>query len=424
MRFIKNKEDKNIILFYLANLISIFGTTMYTFAISLYTLKITGSSISFSTTLILSILPIIILNPFVGVIADKFNKKKLVITANLLNAIFLFIVYLVSNWKGLSIGIIYLSTFTITSINIIFDVSIDSAIPNMVSKEKLVNINAGNRIIDSISSILGPVIGGIAFAMLNIEFFILINSISFLISAIIDTLIDFKYNINSELEENQSKNITIEKLNYFREIVEGFKYLISKKNIIEILTIFIIINFFISLSVTIPIPIILNNILKLPSKSYGIIQGAVPIGMILGAFMVKKIMTKHKLNIIFSTIGIAMAINIILVAIPLLFKDINNINIYVAYYLFIMLFMGVCISLVDIPFSYNMQANIDEEYRARALSLTISIVKVVVPISYLISGLLLQSIEAYIVVLFGGISVLIVSIIFNKYVLKQNKVNA
>ena len=108
---------------------------MYTFAISLYTLKITGSSISFSTTLILSILPIIILNPFVGVLADKFDKKKLVITANLLNAIFLFIVYLVSNWNGLSIGIIYLSTFTITSINIIFDVSIDSAIPNMVSKE-------------------------------------------------------------------------------------------------------------------------------------------------------------------------------------------------------------------------------------------------------------------------------------------------
>lgn len=146
--------------------------------------------------------------------------------------------------------------------------------------------------------------------------------------------------------------------------------------------------------------------------------------MILGAFMVKKVMAKHKLNIILSRIGIVMSVNIILLAIPLLINNINSTNIYVIYYLFIMFFMGVCISLVDIPFSYNMQANIEEEYRARALSLTISIVKVVVPISYLISGLLLQSIEAYIVVLFGGISVLIVSLIFNKYVLRQNKVNA
>lgn len=419
MKLIKNKEDKNAILFYLGSLISIFGTAIYTFAISLYTLKITGSSISFSTTLILSILPIIILNPIVGVIADKFNKKKLVVTANLLNGVFLFIVYLISNWKGLSTGIIYLSTFVVTSINIIFDVSIDSAIPNIVSKEKIVNINAGNRIIDSISSVLGPVFGGIAFAIFNIESFILINSISFLVSAMLDTLIDFKYNSNSELEEKSDENIAISKLNYFKEIAEGFKYLISKRYIIEILAIFIIFNFFISFSVTIPIPIILNNILEIPTKSFGLIQGAIPVGMIIGAFMVKNIIAKYKLNSIFSVTGIIISVNIILLSIPLFINTISNINIYVIYYLVIMIFMGVCISLVDIPFSYTLQTNIEEEFRARSLSLTISIVKVVVPISYLISGVLLQSIEAYVVVLFGGISVLIVSTIFYKCISKK-----
>ncbi|MDI9216457.1 MFS transporter, partial [Clostridium tertium] len=387
--------------------------------ISLYTLKMTGSSVSFSTTLILSIIPIIILNPIVGVMADKFNKKKLVVTANLLNGIFLVIIYLISNWKGLSIGIIYLSTFVINSINIIFDVSIDSSIPNIVSKEKIVNINAGNRIIDSISSVLGPVFGGIAFAIFDIEFFILINSISFLLSAILDTLIDFKYNTNSELEEKQDKRITIGNLNYFKEIAEGFKYLISKRYIVEILALFIIFNFFISFSVTIPIPIILNNILEIPAKSFGLIQGAIPIGMIIGAFMVKKIIAKYKLNSIFSVTGIIMSVNIILLSIPLFINNINNINVYVIYYLLIMIFMGICVSLVDIPFSYTMQTNIEEEFRARSLSLTISIVKVVVPISYLISGVLLQNIEAYIVILFGGITVLIVSIIFYKYISKK-----
>lgn len=414
MKYIKNKEDRNSILFYLANLISIFGTAIYTFAISLYTLKITGSSISFSTTLILSILPIIILNPFVGVIADKFNKKKLAVTANILNGIFLFIIYLISNWKGLSIGIIYISTFVITSINIIFDISIDSAIPNIVSKEKVVNINSGNRIIDSISSVLGPVLGGVAFAIFDIETFILINSISFIVSAIIDTLIDFKYNTDNELDEKDNENITVGKLNYFKEIAEGFRYLTRKKYIIKILSIFIIFNFFISFSVTIPIPIILNNILEVPAKSYGLIQGGIPVGMIIGAFAVKKIMAKYKLNNIFSAMGIVMSVNIILLSIPLLFKTINNINVYILYYLIIMIFMGICISLVDIPFSYTMQTNVEEEYRGRSISLTMSIVKVVVPISYIISGVLLQSIEPYIVVLFGGISVLIISIIFFK----------
>lgn len=114
-----------------------------------------------------------------------------------------------------------------------------------------------------------------------------------------------------------------------------------------------------------------------------------------------------------------MSVNIILLSIPLFINNINNINVYVIYYLLIMIFMGICVSLVDIPFSYTMQTNIEEEFRARSLSLTISIVKVVVPISYLISGVLLQNIEAYIVILFGGITVLIVSIIFYKYISKK-----
>lgn len=141
--------------------------------------------------------------------------------------------------------------------------------------------------------------------------------------------------------------------------------------------------------------------------------------MIIGAFMVKNIIAKYKLNSIFSVTGIIISVNIILLSIPLFINTISNINIYVIYYLVIMIFMGVCISLVDIPFSYTLQTNIEEEFRARSLSLTISIVKVVVPISYLISGVLLQSIEAYVVVLFGGISVLIVSTIFYKCISKK-----
>lgn len=411
MKIIKNKESQNSILFYLASLISIFGTAIYTFAMSLYVLKVTGSSLSFSSTLILSILPIVFLNPFVGVIVDKYDKKKLVILANLLNGIFLLGIYIISVFNGVSIGIIYLSTFVISSINIIFDVSIDSSIPNIVSKEKIVNINAGNRIIDSISSILGPVMGGIVFVIFDIKTFILFNSISFLISSILDWKIDFKLYKSNSSNDDRSIN-----KNYFIEIKEGFKYLMTKKSIKDFIIIFIIYNFFISFSISIPIPIILNNIFMIPEKHYGFIQSGVPIGMIIGAIIVKKIIDKLKLNKLLSLIGTLMAIEIILLAIPLIGKiNSYNINYLSAYYFFIMMFIGICISLVDIPFSYIIQTDIEEGYRGRVLSLTISLVKTVVPISYLASGLLLDKVNPLIIVLFGGIAILIVSIYYYKF---------
>ncbi len=415
MKIIKNKESQNSILFYLASLISIFGTAIYTFAMSLYVLKVTGSSLNFSSTLILSILPIVFLNPFVGVIVDKYDKKKLVILANLLNGIFLLAIYTIGVFNGISIGIIYLSTFVISSINIIFDVSIDSSIPNIVSKEKIVNINAGNRIIDSISSILGPVMGGIVFVIFDIKTFILFNSISFFISSILDWKIDFKL-----YKRNPSDNDRVINKNYFIEIKEGFKYLISKKSIKDFIIIFIIYNFFISFSISIPMPIILNNIFMMPEKHYGFIQSGVPIGMIIGAIIIKKIINKLKLNNLLSLIGTFMAAEIILLAIPLMGKvNEYNINYLSVYYFFIMMFIGICISLVDIPFSYSIQTDIEEGYRGRVLSLTISLVKTVVPISYLVSGLLLDKINPLIIVLFGGIAILIVSAFYYKFKLVE-----
>lgn len=417
MRFIKNKEDKNAILFYLANLISIFGTAIYNFAISLFVLKVTSSGLNFSVTLILSILPIILLNPFIGVIVDKYDKKKLAVLANFINGAFLSIIYLISIFKGLSIGIIYLSTFIINSINIVFDVSIDSAIPNMVSKEKIVTVNAGNRIIDSISSILGPVVGGIVFVIFDIKTFILFNSISFLISSFLDWKIDFNLYKNSVSDNSIDIN---EKINYFSEIKGGVRYLLRQKNITDFIIIFIIFNFFLSFSVSIPMPIVLNNIFMISEKNYGIIQSGMPIGMIFGAIIVKRIINKFKLSNLFSFIGVCISLAIMLLSLPLVISLNNyNINYLTIYYFFIMMFMGICISLIDIPFSYNMQTNIGEEYRGRVLSLTISLIKTIVPISYLISGVLLDKFNPVGIIFLGGVITLIVSIVF--YKLKNKK---
>lgn len=83
----KNKELSNAILFSIASCISLFGTSIYNFAIGLYVLKLTGSGLSFSTTLMLSILSTVLVNPFAGVLADRLDKKLLAIITDILNSL-------------------------------------------------------------------------------------------------------------------------------------------------------------------------------------------------------------------------------------------------------------------------------------------------------------------------------------------------
>ncbi len=56
----------------------------------------------------------IVMNPFAGVIADKVDKKKLVICMDLLSGCLLITVYILSSYYGLNLFIIYTTTFLMT----------------------------------------------------------------------------------------------------------------------------------------------------------------------------------------------------------------------------------------------------------------------------------------------------------------------
>ncbi|KFN03883.1 putative membrane protein [Bacillus clarus] len=154
------KEVKNIYLYSIGKTVSIFGTSICNFALGLYVLQMTGSALSFTVTLVLGIIPMIIINPFAGVIVDKVNKKKLVVFMDILSGILLIVVYIVSTKYELNLLIIYITTFFMTVFTTFFGIGLEAAKPNIVSENMLMSINSISKIIDSISSILGPMLGG------------------------------------------------------------------------------------------------------------------------------------------------------------------------------------------------------------------------------------------------------------------------
>ncbi|MEY8417359.1 MFS transporter [Tissierella praeacuta] len=406
----KDKRQRlNFVLFSFGKFVSIFGASIYSFATGLHILKITGSGLNFALSIIVSIIPMIIINPFAGVIADKFNKKKIVVAMDIVNGVFLMLLYIISSIYGLKTQMIYISTFITAIFTTIFSISMEAAIPNIVSENMLININSISKIIDSASSILGPMIGGIVFAFIDIRFFILFNGISYVLSGISEMFIDFKYNYDGSKEEENSSG-------FVEDMKDGLEYVMKRKDIIGIFSIFITLNFFIGLSVTIPLPYIINNLLALNSKRLGIIQSAFPIGMIIGALLIKKIMktTSYKKILIFSSLVLGICTN--LLGVPILFKNLLFTNtIYTLYYYGIMIVFGVAISFIDIPIMYILQKLIPDEYRGRVLSIVMSVAKITLPVGLILSGFLLNIMPAYFITTLGGILLFLINLlILNK----------
>ncbi|HDR8184070.1 TPA: MFS transporter [Bacillus thuringiensis] len=411
----RNQELRNICLYSIAKTVSIFGSSMYSFALGLYVLQITGSALNFAITLILGTIPMIVMNPFAGVIADKVNKKKLVVCMDLLSGCLLIAVYILSSHYGLNLFIIYTTTFLMTVFTTFFGIGLEAAKPNIVSKERLMSINSISKIIDSVSLILGPMLGGIVFSVFDIKTFIIINGISFILSGIALLFIHFKLfecNIN---EENSKRRV-----NFIKDIKEGFSYLLEKESLKNTFHILISFNFFLGFAVTVPLPYIINTVLNLSSKQFGIIQGTFPVGMILGAIVVKKITDCFSYSYLLKKLSTMLSVIMILSGIPVLFKsfEVNNF-VFVITYCVVMIFLGLIIALIDIPLIYFMQKEIPDEYRGRVLSIGLSLGKMMQPIALAISGLLLNYIPAYIIPIVGGILYLIViKVSSNRFILE------
>ncbi|PEI73988.1 MFS transporter [Bacillus wiedmannii] len=411
----RNQELRNICLYSIAKTVSIFGSSMYSFALGLYVLQITGSALNFAITLILGTIPMIVMNPFAGVIADKVDKKKLVVCMDLLSGCLLIAVYILSSYYGLNLFTIYTTTFLMTVFTTFFGIGLEAAKPNIVSKQRLMSINSISKIIDSVSLILGPMLGGIVFSVFNIKTFIIINGISFILSGIALLFIHFKLfecNIN---EENSKRGVY-----FIKDIKEGFSYLLEKESLKNTFHILISFNFFLGFAVTVPLPYIINTVLNLGSKQFGIIQGTFPVGMIIGAIVVKKITNRFSYSYLLKRLSSMLSVFMIILGIPVLFKsfEVNDL-VFVITYCVVMIFLGFIIALIDIPLIYFMQNEIPDEYRGRVLSIGLSIGKMMLPIAMALSGLLLNYIPAYTIPIVGGFLYLIViKVSSNRFILE------
>lgn len=404
----KTKDFLNIILYSIASCISLFGTSIYNFALGLYVLKVTGSGLSFATTLVLGILSTILVNPFAGVLADRLDKKFLAIITDLLNGVLLIGLYLLTIGYTLSLPMIYVTTFLLNVFTTVYGISIEASKPNLVSEKRLISLNSISKVIQSASSILGPMIGGVIFAFIDIRYFILVNGISFFISAMLHGIMNFKFS-------HSHKEIIKEKMNFKKDIQEGVNYLKTSKNILNMFGVFIALNFFLGLSITVPLPYIINNVLKLSTKAFGIIEAAFPIGMILGALLIKKVMATHPYGKIIKFTGILLSLSMVAIGFSVILSyKVNNEGFYLVYFILTMILAGIAISFIDIPIFYILQQVIPEELRGRVLSLGISIAKVILPIALILTGILINHIPSYILPMLGGAGLCIYTVFCTK----------
>jgi hypothetical protein len=260
---------------------------------------------------------------------------------------------------------------------------------------------------------MSPFIGGILFVFININIFIFINVISFLLSTILELFIDFNYN-KKEYKCNNIKNNNI-----LLDMMDGISYLKSNKLVLIMYIFALFLNFFFALGLTIPFPYIVNNILKLPSFEFGILEAMAPIGIIAGSIILSIFPERDKKYKTVICGLIVQSFIMILLGLSMLPIYLNtNKFIYFLLYIALIFVLEVFSSIVNISVRVTIQRIIPDVIRGRILGFLSTLSLAITPIGLSISGALIDKLPPYILPLLVGLFLTIITAIMslNKYV--------
>lgn len=283
-------KNKNFIIIVIGQIISLFGNAIQRFSMSLYLLEFTGSTATFAKILAISTIPYIIFAPIAGRLSDNINRKKIMVYLDLFCSVIIG-VYAFILLRGHDHELIVGTVMFILSIcATLYGPAVVSSIPQIVDEERLTSANGIINQVGSIVNFVGPILAGLLYGLLGIKVIVIINAVSFLLSAIMEMFLEIPDVVKGK-EANKKEENKVLSMDFVRrsfdDMKESFIYLKNdKKVILGIIASYALCNIFLVPILSIVAPYFINILLGLPSEIFGIVEAICVLGMILGGFWI------------------------------------------------------------------------------------------------------------------------------------------
>jgi MFS transporter, DHA3 family, macrolide efflux protein len=388
---------RNMLLMVIGKFTSLLGASVYTFAAGFYVLQITGSATNFAITLLCGALPHILLGPVAGTIADRFNRKWIVIGTDILCGIVMLIAFFTAITSESSLALIYITSTLLSICSTFFNVAFTSSLPTLVDDSRIQRINSLSQAAGSSANILSPIIGGVVYGFLSLSSFMLINGITFLLSALVEVFIVF-YLFSSAKKAKKEPMLA--------SLKEGYAYIKNHEGLFSLMKVSFWINFFFS-ALMVCLPFFIIKKLAFSSQQFGMIEAMFAVGTLSMAIILS---IRSEIKNQYATIRyglLLLACLLMATALPLLLPPMHSFITF-TFYMILTLTIGGTISIINTPLFVSLQRSTPEEYLGRLFGFLETIAGAIMPLGYILFGLLVDLIPAYYIPIGCGIMLILI----------------
>ena len=261
----------------IGQIISLFGNAILRFALPLYLLRETDSSSLFVAVTACSFIPMVIFSFLGGVIADRVNKRNIMVALDFFTAIIIVVFYFALGQIPL-VPLMIVMLMLLYGISGAYQPSVQASIPLLVDYEALAKGNAIINMVSTLSNLLGPAIGGVLFGAFGLTPILVISIVCFTISAIMEIFIHIPYQ-----KRDKEKGVFATVRN---DLIESFYFVKREKPIfLSVVGILAIFNLVLSAAMIVGIPVMVVQVLGMSDADLGIAQGALGLGGLIGGLL-------------------------------------------------------------------------------------------------------------------------------------------
>lgn len=383
-------QYRNFQLFFSGQLISLIGTWMDNIAEAWLVYRLTDSSLLLGTVAFAGQIPVFLLAPVGGAVADRWPRRRIVICTQVSSMVLAFILAALTLTGRIKVWEIILLASLMGVVNA-FDIPARQAfLVEMVGREDLMNAIALNSSMFNGARIIGPSIAGILVASIGEGWCFFANAVSYIAVIIGLLLMRMEYERGSSMLASPIEHIA-----------EGFRFVKDTAPIRALLLLLGVVSL-VAMPYSVLMPVFAGRILHGNARTLGVLMGATGVGALTGALVLASRTGLKGLSrwIAFSCAGFGAAL--------ILFSFSRS------YLLSVALLVPVGFSMMVQMASSNtlIQAMVPDRLRGRTMAVYSMMFMGMAPLGSLLAGALAARIGAPWTVAIGGVGALAGAAVF------------
>ncbi|SHJ85041.1 MFS transporter [Hespellia stercorisuis] len=273
--------QRNFTMVVIGQIISLFGNSVLRYALPLYLLNQTHSAFLYGIVQALSFLPMLLLAPVGGIIADRVNKRNIMVCLDFSTAALMLLYTLCYQRVGL-VSLLIVVLMLLYGIQGAYQPTVQASVPVLVSPGNLMAGNAVINMVSSLSGILGPALGGIIFGFWGLRPVLIISIGCFVCSAVMEIFIQIPFE-----KRSTQKNLFQIAAADIRESYTFIRH--ERPEVGKVGLLLTAVNTVFSALIIVGLPIVVNEHLgfsqSMGNQLYGYAGAALSAGGLLGALL-------------------------------------------------------------------------------------------------------------------------------------------